>query len=237
MRILVVDDESSLLMTLTANLELEGFDVVGADSAAQALELMAAQQFDLVLTDIRMPGMSGVELFRHVRDRQPDLPVVLMTAFALEGLVDEAIRSGAFTVLAKPFDVDHMVATLSRALKGPLVLVVDDAPEQAETTATVMRQAGLRAKAVFDAETALQTLRDGNVDICVIDLVMPDMNGPELIDRIKAIDPSISFIAVSGHNVPEMMQRMAQRGAFACIQKPFDPRLLMASIARARGRR
>lgn len=236
MRVLVVDDESNLLLTLTANLELEGFDVVGADSAAAALDLVRAQHFDLVLTDIRMPGMSGVELFLRVKEIRPDMPVVLMTAFALEGMVEEAIRSGAFAVLSKPFDVEHVIATLTRASGKPMVLVVDDTAEHATTTAAALNACGLRAEAVFDGERALAVLKDRTVDVCVVDLVMPGMDGPAVIDRIKELDPAIAIIAVSGHSVPELMRRVAARGVKACLQKPFDPLALVSTIARERGR-
>src|SRR5271166_5091781 len=99
MRILLVDDEQSLLMTLAANLELDGLDVTTAESGQRALELFESEPFDLVLSDIRMPGMNGVDLFRRIRAQRPECPVVLMTAFALEGLVQEAIAEGVFTVL------------------------------------------------------------------------------------------------------------------------------------------
>src|SRR5512140_1747134 len=104
-RVLIVDDESSLLMTLAANLELEGFDVVEASTPQRALELVRSQHFDLVLSDIRMPGMSGVDLFHAIRATHPQMPVILMTAFALEAMVRDAIEHGVYTVLAKPFEI------------------------------------------------------------------------------------------------------------------------------------
>src|SRR4051812_20372347 len=120
MRILIVDDEGSLLLTLVANLELEGFDVVGAQDPAVALRLVAEQHFDLVLTDIRMPGMTGIALFRAIRSIGADMPVILMTAFAAESLIDEAVQEGVFAVLPKPFDIEHVIFALSRALSRPM---------------------------------------------------------------------------------------------------------------------
>src|SRR5215471_5132373 len=99
MRILLVDDEQSLLLTLAANLELDGFDVTTAESGEHALKLFEREAFDLVLSDITMPGMSGIDLFRRVRSQRPECPVVLMTAFALEGMVRDAICEGVFTIL------------------------------------------------------------------------------------------------------------------------------------------
>ena len=235
MRILLVDDEPTLRMTLVANLELEGFEVVEAENGEQALRILGEQDFDLVLTDIRMPGMNGVEMFQRMRSSRPDVPVILMTGFALETLIDEAIRSGAFTVLSKPFPVEQLLATLTRALQRPVVLVVDDAESEAETTAASLREMGVRAEAVLDAESALGLLQRKAVDVCIVDLVMPGVSGPELIQRIRDLDPAMSFIAVSGHDVPEMMSRVAQSGAFACLQKPVAPSSLVRSIAKARG--
>src|SRR6185437_3367023 len=94
MRILIVDDERPILLTLAANLELDDFEVATAESGAAALELLARETFDLVLSDVRMPGMNGVELFRRIRQLRPDCPVVLMTGFAIEGLVYDAVAEG-----------------------------------------------------------------------------------------------------------------------------------------------
>src|SRR4051812_27308376 len=104
-RILLVDDEPSLRMTLGANLEFEDFLVTEAESGERALELFEQSPFDLVLTDIRMPGISGVELFRWIKRLRAETPVVLMTAFAQESLVSAAVAEGAFTVLSKPFEL------------------------------------------------------------------------------------------------------------------------------------
>ena len=78
-RILLVDDEESLRLTTGANLELEGFEIVEAANAEQALELARTQAFDIVLSDIRMPGLSGVDLHERLREIVPDVPVLLMS--------------------------------------------------------------------------------------------------------------------------------------------------------------
>jgi len=234
-KVLVVDDEAGLRMTIGANLELEGFEIVEAESGEQALELITAQPFDLVLSDIRMPGMNGVELFRKIRALRPDMPVVLMTAFALEGLVQDALREGAFAVLPKPFEIDHLVRALSSAARSPIVLVVDDLEQVAEATAAALTAMGVRAKAVFDGENAIAAARTGEVDVCVVDMIMPGLTGPEVIERIRALDPHIVFIAVSGHDVREMFRR-ASLSVESFLRKPVDPADLIHAIAKGRGR-
>ena len=235
-RILVVDDEQSLLLTLAANLELEGFEVVAASSAQEALRLLEEGPFDLLLSDIRMPGMNGVELFERVRQLRPETPVLLMTAFAFEGLVQRAMEEGVFAVLSKPFKVDDLIRALSVALKRPLVLVVDDEVPVAETAAASLNEAGVRARALFDGEAALALVRSEAVDVCVVDLVMPNASGAELIRRLTELSPSIACIAVSGHDVPHLFRQAASQ-AYTFLRKPVPVRELAQTIAQARGRK
>lgn len=144
-RILVVDDEQSVRMTLAANLELEGFAVAEASGGEEALALVAASSFDLVLSDIKMPGLNGVDLFLAIKAMRPGLPVVLMSAFAMEALVARAIQAGVFTVVTKPFSIDSIASLLARAVRGPIVLVVDGAQRDALATAEALCARGVRA--------------------------------------------------------------------------------------------
>jgi DNA-binding NtrC family response regulator len=236
-RILLVDDEGSLRVTLAANLELDGFQVVEAESGERALELLRDGAFDLMLSDIRMPGISGAELFQRARKIHPEMPVVLMTAFALEEVVRGALREGVFAVVAKPFDVGHVSRMALRALAKPMVLVIDDREEEARSTAEALRALGLRAEAAGNGASALQHLLDAPIDVCIVDLVMPGMSGAALVEKLRAAHPDVTAIVVSGYAVPEMMNRAAAEGAFACLRKPVLPQDLAQVVAEARGRR
>jgi CheY-like chemotaxis protein len=235
-RILVVDDEESMRITLAANLELEGHEVVEAATGEEALQRVRERPVDVVLADIRMPGLHGVELNRHLRREQPGLPVVLMTAFAQESLVEDALAEGVFTVLHKPFDVAHLLRTLRQAARTPEVLVVDDTPEVAEATVEGLRLCGVRAQAVYDGDAAVERMRAGSIDVCVVDLVMPGMTGPQVVERMRSAGQPVSVIAVSGHEVPEMMRQVASLGDVSCMRKPISIRELAQTIARTRGR-
>jgi len=235
-KILVVDDERALRVTLAANLELEGMEVVEAESGERALELLRSSPFDLMLSDIRMGGMSGAELFRQAKKLRPEMPVVLMTAFALEDVVRGALRNGVFAILPKPFDVGHLSRTLRRALRRPAVLVVDDQEEQARSTAEALRAIGLRVEAICDGAAALRVIEDRAIDICIVDLVMPGMSGAEVVERLRKSRSDITAIVLSDHAVPELMQRAAANGAFACLCKPIAADELAQVVAEARGR-
>jgi DNA-binding NtrC family response regulator len=235
-RILVVDDEAPLLMTLVANLELEGFDVMEAHSAERALELAGQHQFDMVLSDVRMPGMSGVDLCHELHRRHPGLPVILMTAFTVEGVLRDAVDQGALMVLPKPFAVEHLLRALHGAMHRPVILVIDDSVEVADSTAAALQAVGLPARAVHDGAQAIEAFQAGDIGVCVVDMVMPGLSGPDVIDRLRAIDPSVVVIAMSGYDVEELFRRVAGQ-ADRIMRKPVDPHELLQAIAAARVRR
>ncbi len=234
MRILIVDDEGSLLLTLVANLELEGFDVVGAQDANSALRLVREGHFDLVLTDIRMPGMSGLELFRSIRSIRPDMPVILMTAFAAENLINQAVQEGVFAVLPKPFEIEHVIFALTRAFSRPMVLLVDDA-DAARPLATALQSIGLPSRITSSHQTSLQAVQEGPADVVLIN-VEAIADGPALVEDILQLDASIAVIATSSSAAPELFRKVAELGAFACLSKPLAAERLVQLVAQARAR-
>jgi len=116
-RILIVDDEKNYLLVLSALLEGEGYEVETAPSGARALALVEEDEPDLVITDMRMPRMSGVELIRELKARNPDLPVIVMTAFGTVENAVEAMKAGALDYITKPFENQELLLTVERALK------------------------------------------------------------------------------------------------------------------------
>ncbi len=114
--VLVIDDEQSLVETLTVLLKREGFEVASALTGAQGLECFDERQPDLVLVDVRMPKMDGVEVLEAVRERSPTTPVVLMTAQASLQSAIRAVNLGATHYVQKPFENDELVAILRRSL-------------------------------------------------------------------------------------------------------------------------
>jgi DNA-binding NtrC family response regulator len=231
-RVLVVDDEPGLRTTLAANLELEGFEVVEAESGAHALAL--AQEdgtFDVVLTDIRMPGMNGVELFHALQKARPGLPVILSTAFALEDLTRDALQAGAFTLLPKPSDVEHVAATLSRAARKPFVILASD-PSWGQSCATAMREAGLRVEYAPGTEEAIHRATDEDVDVCVIEVARL---GPDAVRELQRRAPKLALVAVFGR-VGELKEQVPGAGAVVCLRQPVEPRELVQIVAESRGK-
>ncbi len=115
-KILIVDDEARILLLLQSLLKANGYETATAKDGREALEIAKKDTFDLVITDLRMAPMDGMTLFREIKTLYPSLPVILLTAYASVETAIEAMKSGAFDYLTKPFKVDEMLGTVTRAL-------------------------------------------------------------------------------------------------------------------------
>jgi DNA-binding NtrC family response regulator len=233
MHILVVDDEDSVLMTVGANLELAGYRVTECNDPTQAVEIVSKGGIDLVLSDIRMPGMNGVEMFHAMRRIEPTIPVVLMTAFAHESLVDEAIQCGVFTVLAKPFAIDHLIATIAIAGKRPAILVVDGREGESNVILSALMSIGLRCRIVADGASALVAIETDEVDICLVETGSTTV---ELVHEIRRLDPGVTFIALASDDRADLVRELLREGIEDCVMRPVYPPAVVSLLARTRGR-
>jgi two-component system, NtrC family, response regulator PilR len=117
MRILIVDDEEVLRDVLDAVLRREGFDIVSAASGEEALSKLDGEEIDLVILDVMLPGISGIDTLRAIRISNPALPVIVITAFSsIDGAI-EAMKQGAFHYIPKPFKNEEVVITVNKALE------------------------------------------------------------------------------------------------------------------------
>jgi response regulator RpfG family c-di-GMP phosphodiesterase len=115
-RILVVDDEIYIQEILKSTLQDAGFECVAVDNAESALSALAAEKFDIVFTDIRMPGKQGTELLRDVKSSYPNAVVIMITAVDSAGIAVESIRMGAYDYIVKPFNLDQVLIAAERGL-------------------------------------------------------------------------------------------------------------------------
>ncbi len=115
--ILVVDDDPYVLESISTLLRAFGFTVSTCDSANSAMQLIQKDPIDVVLTDIKMPGITGVELLGMIHRYDPQTPVVLMTAYAELDVAVDAIKKGAFDFIMKPYNAEYLVHTIEKAVK------------------------------------------------------------------------------------------------------------------------
>ncbi|MHB8708816.1 MAG: sigma-54-dependent transcriptional regulator, partial [Desulfuromonadales bacterium] len=121
-RILIVDDEEGLRRLLVRVLIKSGYEATAVAGGAEALRQVAGESFDLVITDIKMPGMDGLELLRELKAFDPSLPIIVMTAYGTVENAVQALRAGAYDYVAKPFETDELKLTVAKALERERLL-------------------------------------------------------------------------------------------------------------------
>lgn len=117
-RILVVDDEESIREFLEIMLKKEGLEVTCAEDGAKAKDILAKKSFDMVISDLQMPNMTGLELLKHVKESYPDLVFMMITAFGTTESAVEAMKMGAYDYLTKPFKIDEVRLNVANALRS-----------------------------------------------------------------------------------------------------------------------
>jgi excisionase family DNA binding protein len=119
-RILVVDDEQAVRDLLAKTLTMADYDVDSAPDGASAIDRLRAVEYDLLITDLKMPGMDGLSVIREARRSAPDLPVIIITGYSTEASAIEAINLGVAGYLTKPFRLPRILAATARALGEPV---------------------------------------------------------------------------------------------------------------------
>ena len=116
-RILIVDDEPITLQNLEYIMKKEGYDVVCVDSGIKALKHLKQTEFDLILTDLKMQPIDGLQVLERCKELYPDTEVILITAFATVDTAVEAMKKGAYHYISKPFKLDEVRYTVKKALE------------------------------------------------------------------------------------------------------------------------
>lgn len=228
--ILVVDDLKSVRMTLGRVLEDEGHNVVLAEDGYQAIEAAKQTSFDIIFMDIKMPGINGVQTFREVKKINPQAAVIMMTAYSVEDLVREALEEGAYAVVYKPFDIENIVSIIESALRKTLILIVDDRFADRETLKAILEERGYSVVTASSGAEALARVKEKRFDIIFLDVRLPDIDGAQLFEQVKAIDPEVAVIMMTGYSEEESVKRAISQGAYTCIYKPFNIDKILALV-------
>lgn len=118
LRVLLVDDEEEFVRTLAERLELRGVTVIVALDGSEAIDALEREDVDVVVLDVRMPGMSGLDVLRHIKGTKPHIPVILLTGHGDTRDGIEGMKLGAFDYLMKPLDIDTLMERLSEAVRA-----------------------------------------------------------------------------------------------------------------------
>jgi len=115
-RILVIDDEAIVRVSCERVLRPEGYDVVVTPKGTDAIELLEREKFDLVLTDLKMPDMDGLEVLKHIKEKWPEIIVIIITGYGTISTAVQAIKMGAYEYIEKPFTPEDILNAVRKAL-------------------------------------------------------------------------------------------------------------------------
>lgn len=227
--ILVVDDEVDTCHNLSDILTDLGYQVDMAHDGARALELVRQKAYDVALLDLKMPGMDGLTLYRHLRQLRAETVAIIVTAYVTDQTAQEALSAGAWQVVAKPVDFSRLLGLVGEAVGQPLVLVVDDDPDLCATLWDVLRDQGYRVGLAHGESEASGQLRDRTYKVVLIDMKLPEGNGTRVFRLVRDNNPQARTILITGFRseMSQMIQEVVNEGADAVCYKPFDvPQLL-----------
>jgi DNA-binding NtrC family response regulator len=233
-RILIVDDEVMMVRTLTDILRMKGWHVTGAHAGEDAIEfLRTGAAVDVVLMDVRMSGMTGVDALRVIREERPGLPVMLMTAYSTTELLQEAERQGAVRILSKPLAIGGLFEMLETIADPPRrVLIVDDNVAYLSTIADILKTHGYIALRADTLSGALALLAEKMPGVVLLDMRLDTIDPETSVLAIRRVDPSVALILYSGSEsaLRQTAASAVGKNAYATLKKPFAPEALLGLL-------
>jgi DNA-binding NtrC family response regulator len=231
LKILLVDDEKEFVESLSERLELRNLEADVVYDGEQALDALKEGKHDVMVLDLRMPGIDGIEVLRQAKKRNPDVQVVVLTGHGTDKDEAMAKKLGAIAYLKKPVDIDHLIGALKK--EKMKVLLVDDEREFVESLSERLELRNLEADVAYDGEQALDVLKEGKHDVMVLDLRMPGIDGIEVLRQAKKRNPNVQVVVLTGHGTDKDEAMAKKLGAIAYMRKPVDIDRLVGALHNA----
>jgi len=225
--ILIVDDNVGLRTTLAMILRRKGYAVKLAGDGPEAIEHVKQRSFDIIFMDIKMPVMNGVETLKRIKQTRPESVVVMMTAYAVEQLIQDALREGAYDILYKPVDVDRILILMEQVKQeqqSALILIVDDDLSLCAVLKATLSAKGYTVTVASSGEEAIVKAQQAPYDIILIDVLLPTLSGLETFLRIRDANPHAVVIMMTAYRfeVAELVEQALRQSAYVCLYKPLD---------------
>lgn len=231
-KVLVVDDDRRMVKTLHDILKISGYEVAAANSGEEAVDKIHSYMPDCILMDIKMEGLNGIEAMKIIRKTAPDLPVILMSAYASDEQILEAKQHGAWAVLDKPIDIQAILSFLSLLRKEKSILIVDDDPLFCKTLQDILQLRGYKVETEVNPANVLADMGREYKLVVLLDLKLGATNGTDVLRAIRAQYPAKTVILITGYRneMTESINKGLQIGAHACLYKPFEIEELVEHI-------
>ncbi len=228
-RYLIVDDNVQFAENVAEILRDEGCEVAIAPDGPAALSQLRTARFDALITDMKMPQMNGGQLLHQVRQLDPGLPAVLLTAYTADADLKAAASEGLLAVLPKPVPIAQLLMLLRVARREGLVALVEDDRDLADNLCEALRERGFTVVAAHDSAQA-EALTGLKPFAALVDLRVPGARSGEVLQRMRERFPGLPLLVISGY--PEEMPKVPGATLFA---KPFETQRVVDALERLHG--
>ncbi len=231
LHILVVDDDRDFAESMAMVIEGRGHKVDVAFNGRDAVRKFRATDYDIAFMDVKLPGMNGVESFMEVRKFKPYARVVMMTGYSVQHLLSQAVAQGAWGVLHKPLDMTEILQMIEK-VKPDGVLIADDDPDFVKSVEDVLKRADWKVSVAANGREALDCMESTPIDVLILDLRMPILNGLETYMELKRSGHAVPTIIVTAYAEEERqsIDSLLAMSVTAMLRKPFDPRDLIRAV-------
>jgi CheY-like chemotaxis protein len=232
--ILLVEDQDQLRKMAVRVLRSYGYRVLEAANPGQALlHSERAGPIHLLLTDVVMPGMTGPELAGRIKPLWPAMEIVFMSGYSELAITGRLELTGSY--LPKPFSPEALATKVRSVLGSPrsagTIMIVDDEPGIRHLLRKLLTGVGYRVLEAGNGREALQQVETSEVDLVIMDLAMPELEGIETIQALRRVLPQLKIIAISGQFAGPMLRVAEHLGAQASLAKPIQPDELLDTVA------
>lgn len=223
-RLLVVDDDLDTCANLEDILSDIGYDVRTAPDASTALRTLDEQAFDIVLLDLKMPRMDGLQLYHELKRRSPSTVAILITGFADAETRERAEQLGVWRILPKPVNIPALLPLISEAAEQPLLLIVDDDHDFCASLYDVLRDRSFRVAIAESAQEAARQMNRQEFPIVLVDWRLPDADGLKLLEDIHNRHPHLRTMLLTGyrHELTDRLKHNSLHGVDVFFYKPLE---------------
>lgn len=242
-KVLIVDDDKIIREQLKKELQRNFFSCYEASNGREALEIFNHEDIDIVLLDVKLPDINGLEVLEKIKKKKPDCEIIVMTGFGTQEIAVQSLRRGAIDYIEKPIDIEELNASLGRAQEHlrekkdlaykNTILVLDDDENIVKVLKKAMEKEGYEVFAAYKPKEGLSIIEKHKIDVVITDVAMDGMDGIEVLNRAKRFYQDIEGIVVTGILDQELAVKALRAGAIDYVVKPVNLEELVISVEKA----
>lgn len=241
--VLVVDDDELIREKITDELERKYLKIYEAADGNTALEVFDEKDIDIILLDIKLPDMDGIDILKGVTEEDPDCEVIVITGYGNQDLAINSLRHGAIDYIEKPIDMEQFKASLGRAEEKlsqekelsyeETILVVDDEEDIVRRLSRALEREGYEVFGTQTGKDGLEIIRENKIEVIIADYRLGDMDGLELLREANNLYEDIEGIIITGYGNEEIAIEALRAGAVDYLTKPLNLDELLISVENA----